>query len=139
MELTTGQQTTAFLWAFLLGGIIEMLYTAICAVRVVSPPTKIQLFIGDVIFMIITAILNTLYAILQTEGKVRLYVIAAEIIAYAILYFSVSRYVIKVLSAAILFVRRIKNHIFDYIKIKVRKITNHFKEKCKIKKNPEKN
>ena len=28
MELTTEQQTVAFLWAFLLGAIIEIIYTA---------------------------------------------------------------------------------------------------------------
>ncbi len=139
MELTTEQQTTAFLWAFLLGAIIELLYTAICAVRVVSPPTKIQLFIGDVLFMVIVAILNSMYAISQTEGKVRLYVIAAELISYVVLYFSISRYVIRGLSAAIGFVGALTNRIFEGVKRKVIKITGYFKEKCIIKKYSEKN
>ena len=138
MELTTQQQTIAFLWAFLLGAIIEILYTLICAVRVVSPPTRLQLFIGDVLFMLIAAMLNTLYAISQTEGKVRLYVIAAEIIAYVILYFSIGRFMIKGLSAAISFTSGVSHNFFVFIRVKSMKIISFLKKKCHKKNNSEK-
>ena len=138
MELTTQQQTIAFLWAFLLGAIIEILYTLICAVRVVSPPTRLQLFIGDVLFMLIAAMLNTLYAISQTEGKVRLYVIAAEIIAYVILYFSIGRFMIKGLSAAISFTAGVSHNFFVFIRVKSMKIISCLKKKCHKKNNSEK-
>ncbi len=138
LELTTQQQTIAFLWAFLLGAIIEILYTLICAVRVVSPPTRLQLFIGDVLFMLIAAMLNTLYAISQTEGKVRLYVIAAEIIAYVILYFSIGRFMIKGLSAAISFTSGVSHNFFVFIRVKSMKIISFLKKKCHKKNNSEK-
>lgn len=134
MELTTEQQTVAFLWAFLLGAIIEIIYTAICAVRVVSPPTKIQLFVGDVLFMVGVALLNSLYAISQTEGKVRLYVIVAEIAAYALLYFSVSRYIIKGLSFVIGFTAGVLRRFFGCVEGRIVKITGFLVEKCSLKK-----
>lgn len=138
MELTTQQQTAAFLWAFLLGAVIEILYTLFAAIRTVSPPTKLQLFISDVIFMMTAAILNTLFAISQTEGKIRLYVIAAEIISYIILYFTVSRFLIKGLSAAICFLLRIMDVIFGKIQNRCIKIISYFKKKCHKENNIEK-
>ena len=114
------------------------MYTLICAVRVVSPPSRLQLFIGDVLFMLIAAMLNTLYAISQTEGKVRLYVIAAEIIAYVILYFSIGRFMIKGLSAAISFTSGVSHNFFVFIRVKSMKIISFLKKKCHKKNNSEK-
>lgn len=139
MELTTDQQTIAFLWAFLLGAIIELLYTVLCAVRVVSPPTRLQLFLGDVVFMLIVAILNTLYAISQTEGKVRLYVAAAEIAAYALLYFSVSRYAIRGLSFVIRVTADFFKRLFGIIRRRSMKIIRFINEKSGFKRYSEKN
>lgn len=139
MEITTQQQTYAFLWAFLLGAVIEVLYNVICAVRTVSPPTKLQLFIGDMIFMVTVSLLNTLYAISMTEGKIRLYTAAAEIAAYALLYFSVGRYAIRGLSVVIRFISGISERFVKHLQAAGTKMSGFIRETCRKKKYTEKN
>ena len=51
----------------------------------------LQLFLGDVLFMLTAGIVNSLYAVSQTEGKVRLYVLAAQGISFFVVYFFVGR------------------------------------------------
>ena len=69
MELTTQQQTMAFFWAFLLGAALEIVYFAMIILRTASPPGKIAVFVGDTLYMLFVALLNFLFAVSQTEGK----------------------------------------------------------------------
>ncbi|MBR2176507.1 MAG: spore cortex biosynthesis protein YabQ [Clostridia bacterium] len=92
MELTTQQQTMAFFWAFLLGAALEIVYFAMIILRTASPPGKIAVFVGDTLYMLFVALLNFLFAVSQTEGKIRLYVIFAECLSFGLLYFTVGRW-----------------------------------------------
>ncbi len=91
LQLTTAQQTAAFLWAFIPGALLGLLYVIIRSFRIISPPGALQLFLGDVLFMLTAGIVNSLYAVSQTEGKVRLYVLAAQGISFFVVYFFVGR------------------------------------------------
>lgn len=102
MELTTQQQTTAFLWAFVLGAVIEIIYFVIASIRAAVPPDKAHIFVVDLLFMLFVSCLNILYAISQTEGKVRLYVIFAETLSFVILYFTIGRFLKQKLSVLVL-------------------------------------
>ncbi len=115
MQLTTQQQTAAFLWAFLLGLGISVLYTAISIIRTLSTPSKIQLFISDTLFMIIVSLLNVIFSISQTEGKIRFYVIAAELISFIIWYISVHRPLIGLIKC-------LYNHLYSKCELLKRKL-----------------
>lgn len=91
MELTTAQQTTAFLWAFVLGAGLELIYFMISSFRAAFPPTKMQMFIGDFIYSLLAFVINFIYATAMTEGKIRLYVVIAEIIVFLLLYLTLGR------------------------------------------------
>ncbi len=111
MELTTAQQTTAFLWAFALGAFIEIMYFIISVIREMFPPGKLGLFFIDMIFMISVFIINFLYSASLTEGKIRSYVVAAEIISFVLLYFFIGRTIKCIVGS---FCIRIKNKIYTF-------------------------
>ncbi len=86
MELTTQQQTNAFLWAFAAGVVIALIYIAMELVRMIFSASRLHIFIGDMIFAFSAFLINFLYAVAMTEGKVRAYVIAAELISFILIY-----------------------------------------------------
>lgn len=96
MELTLEQQTMAFLWSFVLGVVLAVVYITVSVIRVLSPPTRIQLFISDILFMVFSAIMNFLFACAFTEGKVRFYTIFAELVSFIILYLTLGRGIKKI-------------------------------------------
>ncbi len=120
MQLTTAQQTAAFLWAFVPGALIGLLYLLLNIIRIMSPPAAWQIFIGDILFMLAAGLINSVYAISQTEGKVRLYVIAAELISFSAVYFIGGKPVIR-------FVRYISSVIIKIKQRLLRKITEQIK------------
>ncbi len=91
MELTTEQQTTAFLWAFVLGAVIEGAYFLLALYREIVQPGKISIIVTDFLFMFSVFGANYFYAVAMTEGKVRFYVMFAQIVSFAGLYFPLGR------------------------------------------------
>ncbi|MDD6488193.1 MAG: spore cortex biosynthesis protein YabQ [Clostridia bacterium] len=132
MELTLRQQTEAFLWSFVLGIIVALIYTVISVIRVISPPSKIQLFVGDVLFMVFSALLNFLFAVAFTEGNLRFYTIFAELISFFAIHLTLGRVAKK--TAHIIF--RFISAILRKISYPVIKLINAFlsflREKCSV-------
>ncbi len=91
MELTTAQQTTAFLWSFVLGAAIEIVYFVGSVLRELMSPKRISIFLSDMVFMISVFFANYLYAVAFTEGKVRFYTVFGEMVSFIILYFLMGR------------------------------------------------
>lgn len=139
MQLTTIQQTTAFLWAFVMGAGIAVVYTVICSVRIVLPPSPIQLFISDFLFMTAVCIVNTLYAISLTEGRIRLYFVVSEIIGYIIIYALPGRLFIKLLVSAVRWITGIIKAVNKRIVSICSRIIAHFtktgRKNIKLEKN----
>ena len=95
MELTTQQQTTAFLLAFLMGAVICAGYIIVSVLRKLSPPGKTALFISDTIWMLSAAVINFLFAVSQTDGKIRFYVLTAELGSFLVIWFTVGKLLLK--------------------------------------------
>lgn len=136
MELTTIQQTTAFLWAFVLGAVIAAVYFIYSVIREVFMSGKVTVFFADMLFMIFVFVLNFLFAVGTTEGKVRLYVIMSEIIVFILLYLLIGR---RIKNTAFRIIRRIKEDIGEkYSKFTKKRHKNHNnnvhlkKNSCKI-------
>lgn len=111
MELTTQQQTTAFLCAFLIGAALSLLYTMISISKELLSFNKIHVFVTDIIFMISVFLINFLYAIAMTEGRLRLYVIIAELSSFILLHFTLSK-VIK--CTMIIILKKINSIIWQF-------------------------
>ncbi len=91
MEITIYQQTSAFLYSFVLGAIIFLLYIALTIIRIMIPPGRLGLFAGDILFMAAVTVLNFLFSLSQTSGNIRAYSVLAQIISFTVLYLTVGR------------------------------------------------
>ncbi len=91
MQQTLDEQTGIFLWSFVLGAVLGVIYTLLAIARAWSPPSPRQWIVGDLLFMAIAAMLNFLFALSQTYGRIRGYVLAAELVTFFLLYGTVGR------------------------------------------------
>lgn len=91
MEFTLHEQTVTFLWSLILGMIIVCIYIIISVIREFSPPKKLMLIAEDILFMGIAAALNFFFALSQTHGYIRAYVIFGQIISFSLIYFTLGK------------------------------------------------
>lgn len=130
MEQTIHQQSTAFLLSLVLGLVIAVIYTFAAMVRIVSPPSKLQLFISDILFMIMAGFMNLIFAVSQTEGSLRYYTAAAELISFFLFYLTIGKFLCRmsgfIFSAVCSFVQ----FIFKPIRNLAGKTTVYLKRKC---------
>lgn len=91
MEVSLFQYTQAFYWSFALGAVIFGVYLLFGLVRLLAPPGRVRLFFEDVLFMLLAAVLNFLFALSQTNGTIRAFSLAAQIAAFGLLYATVGR------------------------------------------------
>ena len=91
MEVSLFQHTLAFFRSFLLGGVIFAVYMVFELIRIMAPPRRLRLFFEDVLFMLLCAVLNFLFALSQTYGSIRLFSLAAQLAAFVLLYLTVGR------------------------------------------------
>ena len=102
MEFTLYEQTVTFLWSLVLGTIIVCIYIIMEVIRQFSPPKKLMMISEDILFMGIVSALNFFFALSQTHGYIRAYVILGQMISFSLIYFTVGKF-LKNLSS--LFVR----------------------------------
>ena len=91
MEITTAQQTSAFLWSFLLGLILSVIYTLLVSVRDAAATKPRAVFLTDTLFSFFVCVINFLYSIALPQGRVRLYVVFAQAVSFFVFYFLVGR------------------------------------------------
>jgi len=91
LEFTLHEQTVTFLWSLILGMIIVCIYIIISVIREFSPPKKLMLIAEDILFMGIAAALNFFFALSQTHGYIRAYVIFGQIISFSLIYFTLGK------------------------------------------------
>ena len=95
MQQTLAEQTGIFLWAFVMGAGLGGVYIVLSVMRILSPPGDKQLLVTDILFVIVGALVNFLFALSQTYGRIRGYVIAAELLSFLVLYYTVGKLLCK--------------------------------------------
>ena len=70
MEISMFQQTSAFLWAFVLGTVIALSYTVFVSVRDVFSCSNVGVFISDAVFSFFVSVIHFLYAVAMTDQVV---------------------------------------------------------------------
>lgn len=132
MELTLYEQIGSFLWSFVLGAVLTAVYIVVIVIRELSPPNKFSLMVSDILLMVFAAFVNFLFAAALTNGIVRFYTIFAECVSFALIYFTIGRFLKK--SAALIFkiLCKMYHFVYDPVCNLIRKLTFRLKKKCKI-------
>lgn len=96
-EINLAEQTLSFLLSLLLGVILCLKYDIFRAYRKIKKPTVIGVFIQDVLYFLICAVLTFLLMIITTSGQVRGYIFIGIVIGFAICRISLSVLFFKIL------------------------------------------
>lgn len=93
-EISNINQTTAMLYAFLLGGILGVVYDVFKLDRIVFRRSTVTVFFEDMAFWFIAAFLTFCLLLIAANGQVRFYVIFFVFLSFFIYYFTLSRFVL---------------------------------------------
>ena len=107
MDFTLYDQTMTFLWSFVLGAAVTVIYIFMEVTREISPPGKVLVFAEDMIFSFIVSAMNLFFAIARTYGYIRWYVIAAQIIVFAAVYFTIGKFLKRLFGTVVYFFGKI--------------------------------
>ena len=107
MELTFAQQTVAFGYSFVLGLFLAVFYGALKFLRYAFSLGKTAVVILDIIFMLIWAMSVFFFSLAYLMGFVRFHVIAGSLAGFLLYRLTVGRFLYRIYSPIIRFVKRI--------------------------------
>ncbi len=132
MEPTLVQQTWIFLWSFVLGAALCVVYLVIALLRIVFPPGKWRLFTEDALFVFFCGVINFLFALSLTEGTVRYYSLLAQILAFTVLYLTLGRWILRFSFVIVGFVLKVYHLFADPIGRVFKNLSKYTVNSCQI-------
>lgn len=102
-EISVSGQVAAFLFSLVLGAVLSLVYDIIRVTRKIGLDSFAQVFIGDVLFFSVSAVVVFIYLVGVTNGEIRGYVIFSVAIGFALYRFTVGRAIFYLLCKFSLF------------------------------------
>ncbi len=93
MQLTIASQSLSFLISCLLGVALGALYDVFRISRIALPTPTAVIWVEDVLYFLICAVLTFMYMLTVAEGQVRFFILIGELIGASLYYFTVGRLV----------------------------------------------
>lgn len=115
MGIHLADQTWSFLSACLLGAALGMLYDVFRILRIAFPTRPGIVFLEDLLFWIIAALLSFLFLLASSDGVVRVFLLAGELIGGTLYYCTAGRLVMRVARAIIRAVEAVLRFIFRFL------------------------
>lgn len=106
MGITIAGQVQEFFLSCLLGFILGVIYDIFRILRLFLKFGKKRIFLQDVIYMGICAVITFLFSLVTNYGEFRFYVIAGEILGFCSYYFTIGRLVGRLYKVVMVFARR---------------------------------
>lgn len=94
-EISNANQVIGFLYSIILGIIFTILYDFIRSVRIIKPHTSVLVFLEDVIFFTIIAVVTFIFCLGLTAGEIRGYILIGILAGFLLFFFTLSRYCIN--------------------------------------------
>ncbi|MCL2057413.1 MAG: spore cortex biosynthesis protein YabQ [Oscillospiraceae bacterium] len=115
MELYVADQTLAFLGAIAVGAALGLVYDVFRITRIAFPIPKAVIFFQDVLYFLICAAVTFLYLMSAIHGKIRIFLLAGELIGWVLYHFTIGQLVMRISAAIIEGIRRTLAFLFRYI------------------------
>ena len=138
MQISSLKDTLSILISIITGIIISVIFDIFKAIRKSFKSGQLIIFIQDIIFFLISAIITFTLLFLRVNGEIRWFILFFELIGFTVSQKLFSRYIVKALYNIMIF---IKNYVFSPVNAVLNRfylIFNDFFDKLflKIKKNP---
>ena len=96
-EISSFSQISASFFAFLLGIALSLFYDIIKATRKIGFNSYFVVFLGDIFFSLLSAIITFLFLLIFTNGALRAFVLFFQLFGFIISRITISRYFLKLL------------------------------------------
>ena len=130
-EIDVAEQTVSFLISLGLGGFFCLFYDLFRAARKVHFFSAFWVFVQDTLFFAVCALVTFCFLLSLTQGLIRGYFIFGIALGFLIVFFSLSRFFLKFLTAVLKAVAAFKKRIKNFCGRNSSKIRNIFKNKRK--------
>ena len=107
MRITFADQTLTLALGFAMGVALCLLYDIFRILRLCKTPSKSSAFLQDMLFWIVSAFLTFGLMMVRASGEVRLFILAAQALGFAICRVSVSPILMRISERIIKFAKRI--------------------------------
>lgn len=122
MELTFAQQSSAFVFSFLLGVSSGLLYGVLRLLRVFFCSGKVSIFIIDFLYMIIVSLALFCFSIAYINGSIRFYLYLGCLLGFIIYRFTIGKILWLVVYPLMQFIVSASQKIQNKIKIFTKKL-----------------
>ena len=127
MENTFLDPSISFLIAAVLGFSFSPIYDVFRILRLLTKPKAVAIFIEDIIFSLICAILTFGLLIVRCNGEIRWFIFAGELCGFLICRFTISRIIYSAADLIIKFIKTIFRILKKYIWKPIMKFRNKIK------------
>ena len=125
-HITIAGQTTSFIAAFFTGAALCLVYDFFRILRLAFKPSRPAMFIQDIIFWLIAALVTFGLLLARCNGMIRGYAILGELLGFAACRNSISLVLMKISDAVIRGVRRVKRFLQRTILRPITRLTRKF-------------
>lgn len=94
-EINNSLQINSFLYSLILGAIFCAFYDVFRAIRLVTSPKAIIVFIQDIFFFLVVSFITFLVLLALTNGEIRGYILFGIVIGFFAWYFTFSKFLVK--------------------------------------------
>ncbi|HIZ56174.1 MAG TPA: spore cortex biosynthesis protein YabQ [Firmicutes bacterium] len=112
IQIMLTQQTTAFLYACLLGVGLGLIYDIFRILRLAVPSGGIIIFVEDLLFFLVAGTATFLFMIRYNSGMLRGFIFVGELLGFSVYYFSIGTLVYRIADALINQIRKIFHMLF---------------------------
>lgn len=106
-EISSLSQLSASLFAFLLGIGLSLIYDIIKATRKIGFNSYVIVFLGDILFSILSAVITFLFLLVFTNGELRGFILFFETLGFIFSRLTLSRLFLKFLILIFSFFKRL--------------------------------
>lgn len=128
-EIDVAEQTVSFFLSLALGGFFCLFYDLFRAARRVHTFTFLWVFVSDILFFAVCAVVTFCFLLSLTEGVIRGYFIFGILLGFSAVFFSISRFSLKGLTAVLRAIIALKRRIKNFCGRKNTQIKKFFKNK----------
>lgn len=114
MGIHVADQTIDFLYALIFGGLLGVFYDIFRILRIAFPTRPLTVFIQDLSFWAVCAVVSFLFLLTNVDGSVRFFLLLGECIGATLYYFTVGSFVMKVAHIIIGAVKAVLGFVYQW-------------------------
>jgi len=112
-EIDLNDQLLTFLYSLILGVMLGIFYDIIKSQRLVHRPSNLIIFVADIFFWIVSALVVFLFFLSRTNGEIRGYVLFSLGGGFLLWRITLSRFFLKIICFVLGYIKRVINFLAD--------------------------